>query len=113
MAGDFSDYLVDHQQVPENIFFLGRLDRNQMAEFYRKTRMIVVPSTWHETFGLVVAESLACKTLVIVANMGALPEVAGPGGIILPLRRLGGFEAGAPRIVGESVALPAVGEGGG
>ena len=42
------------------------------------------PSLWHETFGLVVAEALSCGTPVIVSDLGALAEVAGPGGLAVP-----------------------------
>lgn len=84
VAGDFSGYLEKVPAPVGEISFLGALERKQMADFYRDARMTVVPSTWHETFGLVVAESLSRKTPVVVSDMGALAEVAGPGGRTFP-----------------------------
>jgi len=72
-----------HPLSPD-VSFTGHLDRKGMADFYRQARLLVVPSLWHETFGLVVAESLACETPVIVSDLGALSEVAGPGGVVVP-----------------------------
>jgi glycosyltransferase involved in cell wall biosynthesis len=68
----------------QGVTFLGNLDRQGMRDFYRQARFVVVPSLCHETFGLVVVEALACGTPVIVSDMGALPEVSGPGGIVVP-----------------------------
>ncbi len=39
-------------------------------------RVLVAPSTWYETFGLVVAEAMAAGFPVIVPRVGALAEVA-------------------------------------
>jgi glycosyltransferase involved in cell wall biosynthesis len=72
-----------HPLSPD-VSFTGHLDRKGMSDFYRQARLLVVPSLWHETFGLVVAESLACETPVIVSDLGALSEVAGPGGVVVP-----------------------------
>ncbi|MFI7484329.1 glycosyltransferase family 4 protein [Kocuria sp. M1R5S2] len=47
-------------------------------EFFGKTDVLVVPSTWQEPFGLVTAEAMAAGVPVIVSDAGALPEVVGP-----------------------------------
>lgn len=65
----------------EHVRFMGHLNSKQMHDFYLHARVVVVPSLWHETFGLVVAEALSCATPVIVSDLGALAEVAGPGGV--------------------------------
>ncbi|MBM4152891.1 MAG: glycosyltransferase family 4 protein [Kiritimatiellaceae bacterium] len=84
VAGDASAYLTVKGTLPDFVTFSGHLDRQQMTDFYRQARLLVVPSVWHETFGLVVAEALACGTPVIVTDLGALAEVAGPGGRVVP-----------------------------
>jgi glycosyltransferase involved in cell wall biosynthesis len=43
-------------------------------------------STWKEQFGRVVIEAHACATPVIGSNSGAIPEVVGAGGLIVPER---------------------------
>lgn len=86
VAGDQTEYLKNTRVVPNNVKFTGFLNKKEITGFYKNARVLVVPSLWHETFGLVVAEALQCGTPVIVSNYGALSEVAGPGGLV--------FEAG-------------------
>lgn len=83
VAGDASGYLSSGRAIPGQVEFSGHLDREGMGEFYRHARLLVVPSLWDETFGLVVAEALSCGTPVIVSDLGALAEVAGPGGLVV------------------------------
>ena len=49
-------------------------DRAELDQFYRNARMIVVPSIWYETFGLVAAEGSALGLPVIASRIGALQE---------------------------------------
>ena len=44
-----------------------------------RSRAVVVPSQWEETFGLVAVEAMAGGTAVIAAGHGALPEIVTPG----------------------------------
>jgi glycosyltransferase involved in cell wall biosynthesis len=83
VAGDASAYPVS-ARIPDFVEFAGHLDRSGMGTFYRQARLLVVPSLWDETFGLVVAEALSCGTPVIVSDLGALAEVAGSGGLVVP-----------------------------
>ena len=48
------------------------------AEFFSRVDIMVCPSVWPESFGLVVAEALSARVPVIVSDAGALPEVVGP-----------------------------------
>ena len=84
VAGDASGYLSFGRAVPGNVEFLGHLTREGIGQFYRNARLLVVPSLWDETFGLVVAEALSCGTPAVVTDLGALAEVAGPGGLVVP-----------------------------
>ena len=45
----------------------------ELAAFYRGARMLVVPSLWEETFGVVAAEGMSHGLPVIAARIGALP----------------------------------------
>ena len=42
--------------------------------------------TWKEQFGRVIIEAQACGTPVLGSDSGAIPEVVGPGGLIIPER---------------------------
>ena len=53
--------------------------------FFALTRILLVPSTFHEPFGRVAAEALINGVPPLVSNRGALPQTVGDGGIVLPL----------------------------
>lgn len=62
----------------EGVRLMGRLEDAELVELYRAANCTVVPSLALEGFGLVVLESLACGTPVVVTDAGGLPEaVAG------------------------------------
>ena len=43
-----------------------------LAKFYRGARLLVVPSTWSETFGIVAAEAMSHGVPVVATRLGAL-----------------------------------------
>lgn len=57
------------------ISFHGECSREDMAELYGNALATLYPITWHEPFGLVMIESMACGTPVVAYDMGAVPEV--------------------------------------
>ncbi|MBI5061122.1 MAG: glycosyltransferase family 4 protein [Candidatus Aenigmarchaeota archaeon] len=54
-----------------------------MREVYSKTRMLLVPSAWHEPFGRVVLEAGISGIPCIASNMGGLPDAVGNGGMLV------------------------------
>lgn len=54
-------------------------------EFYRRSRVVVMPSVGWESFGRVAAEALLNGIPVVASDRGALPQVVGSGGVCLPL----------------------------
>jgi glycosyltransferase involved in cell wall biosynthesis len=48
--------------------------REELEQFYRGARLLVAPSIWYETFGLVPAEAMSHGIPVIVSKIGALQE---------------------------------------
>jgi glycosyltransferase involved in cell wall biosynthesis len=63
--------------------FTGRLTREELAQRYAAAQIAVVPSLY-EGFGIPAAEAMACGTPVISTTGGALPEVVGNAGILVP-----------------------------
>jgi glycosyltransferase involved in cell wall biosynthesis len=53
--------------------------RNEVHDFYRSARALVMPAIWFETFGLVGAESMAHGIPVIGANIGAVANLIEDG----------------------------------
>jgi len=60
-----------------NIRFVGRKDARELQDLYRDAVATIVPSLCYETFGIIVAESFASRTPVIVRNHSSLRELVG------------------------------------
>jgi len=60
--------------------FAGRVDDDELVDWYRAADLGVVPSVALEGFGLVVLESLACGRPVVATDVGGLPEAVGSFG---------------------------------
>lgn len=60
----------------------GYVDSADRAALYAGASMLVLPS-YMEGFGLPVLEAMALGVPVIVSGRGALPEVAGPAGLVV------------------------------
>jgi glycosyltransferase involved in cell wall biosynthesis len=57
------------------IKFLGAMPQRELGALYYHALASIVPSLTFETFGMIIIESFARKTPVIVRDLGALPEV--------------------------------------
>lgn len=63
----------------ERVRYLGHLDRDALADAYRRHTTCLVTPKWDEPFGLVVLEALASGTPVAGYRRGALPELVTEG----------------------------------
>jgi len=82
------------------IQFTGSLhhDRELPAWFQRAT-IFSCPSLFHEPFGLVNAEAMACATPVVGTNRGGVPEVVNGGGITVDPENCQQFAAELSRLL--------------
>jgi glycosyltransferase involved in cell wall biosynthesis len=67
--------LVRSLRLENNVRLLGYMPDQELPAAYRAADLSVVPSVAAEGFGLVVVESLAAGTPVLVTPVGGLPEV--------------------------------------
>jgi Glycosyltransferase len=79
-GGEYEAALKRQAQGSANIKFLGRLNQDELSDFYRSATAVIVPSICYETFGIIIIEAFSQKTPVIVNNLGALPEVVEDSG---------------------------------
>jgi glycosyltransferase involved in cell wall biosynthesis len=60
-----------------------RRPTNDMLRVYATTRILLVPSTWEETWGRVVTEAQASGIPALARAVAALPESVGPAGLLV------------------------------
>jgi len=75
--------LVTELGIGDIVHFTGRIKNEEFASYYSNATIAVVPSLY-EGFGLPAAEAMACGVPLISTSGGALPEVVGDTGIIVP-----------------------------
>jgi glycosyltransferase involved in cell wall biosynthesis len=74
LASELSD-LVEQRNLRDHVKLAGFVPDADLPAAYRAADLSVVPSIALEGFGLVVLESLAAGTPVVVTPIGGLPEV--------------------------------------
>lgn len=77
--------LIDKLGVREHIEFVDAASNEELVRHYNEASIVVVPSIY-EGFGFPAAEAMACGTPVIASDGGALKEVVGDAGIVVPSR---------------------------
>ena len=79
----YSQRLIQQLGIGNIITFTGRIAHERFVREYARATVAVVPSVY-EGFGLPVGEAMACAVPVISTTGGALPEVVGDAGILVP-----------------------------
>lgn len=69
-------------EAPKLEIITEKISHQQAAELYRNARGLVFPSL-HESFGMPLAEAMACGCPVITSNTTSCPEIAGNAGILV------------------------------
>ena len=65
---------IEQDSLQENVELLGFVDHEKVRDLYIESDVFVMPSIWHEQFGLVGPEALSCKTPCVASNIGGIPE---------------------------------------
>lgn len=68
--------MIDAAGLQEQVFLLGRVPEEQIADCYAAADCFVLPTRALECFGLIVLEAFACNTPVIASSVAAIPELA-------------------------------------
>jgi glycosyltransferase involved in cell wall biosynthesis len=89
LRGELERLAATAPEVP--IRFLGQLAGAEAQVEIARGRLLVLPSEWFETFGMVLIEAFALGTPAAVSNIGPLPSIVrhGENGMV--------FEPGDPQ----------------
>ncbi len=73
--------LVVSLGLSDQVTFAGSPSSDNVASLLNQHKIMVVPSTWEESFGVVALEGQACGCVVVASHAGGLPEAVGPSGL--------------------------------
>ncbi len=85
--GGKTERLVKKLGIADKVQFVNGISTEQMVRYYAQASIAVVPSVY-EGFGLPAGEAMACGVPVVSTDGGALPEVVGDAGVIVPVKNV-------------------------
>jgi glycosyltransferase involved in cell wall biosynthesis len=102
--------------VAGRLIFAGAVDRLETPRYLNAMDALVVPSRttprWKEQFGRVIAEAMLCGTPLIGSSSGAIPEVVGDAGLIVPEASPRALAAAARLLIDQPAFARALGQRG-
>jgi L-malate glycosyltransferase len=85
LSGDIRTRWRD--QFGDRLMLLDAVPHDQVSQYLRCLDLFVAPSygipSWKEQFGLTLAQAMMAGVACIGSSSGAIPEVLGPGGLIV------------------------------
>ncbi len=80
--------LISEHNLQARVLNLGFLPKDELWALYKAMDCLIVPSltvpNWTEQFGGVLADAMVTGIPIIGSDSGAIPEVVGPAGTIVP-----------------------------
>ena len=86
--GGPTEKLIRRLKLAGHVTFVSGISTEEMVEHYAQSEIAVVPSVY-EGFGLPAGEAMACGVPVVSTDGGALAEVVGDAGIVVPTKEAG------------------------
>jgi MMP alpha-(1->4)-mannosyltransferase len=75
--------LINKLGIRDYVKIIDEINTSELVNQYRLATIVVIPSVY-EGFGLPAAEAMACGAPVVSTTAGALPEVVGDAGVMVP-----------------------------
>ncbi|HUQ49947.1 MAG TPA: glycosyltransferase family 4 protein [Terriglobales bacterium] len=79
LYNDYFEQQVKPHLDGKNVEFVGEMGLTEKNELLGKARALLFPIQWHEPFGLVMVESMACGTPVLAFAGGSVAEIVEDG----------------------------------
>jgi len=102
---------ITERGLEKRVTFTGKVELSTLLHLY-STSTILVMASLYEGFGLPAAEAMACNTPVVVTSAGALPEVVGDCGVIVPPRDAVALKEGIVRLLNNKALREELGKKG-
>ncbi len=102
------DWLAEAQKkgIADRVIWVPTVPHQEVARYINAMDVLVLPSLttprWKEQFGHVLIEAMACGVPVIGSSSGAIPEVIGDAGLVVP--------EGIPGALAEAINLLRISE---
>ncbi|HAK63578.1 MAG TPA: glycosyltransferase family 1 protein, partial [Alphaproteobacteria bacterium] len=78
-----TERLLDRLGIKSRVRFVSGITDDEMRSYYAEATIAVSPSLY-EGFGFPAGEAMACGVPLVATTGGALPEVVGDAGVIVP-----------------------------
>lgn len=85
--GGKTERLIRYLGIQDKVQFVSGISTQEMVRYYAEATIAIVPSVY-EGFGLPAGEAMACAVPVVSTDGGALPEVVGDAGVIVPAKSI-------------------------
>ncbi|MCX2979905.1 glycosyltransferase family 1 protein [Halieaceae bacterium IMCC14734] len=84
-AGGDTENLLKKLGLIDKVRFVSGISTPDLVRFYAEATVAICPSIY-EGFGLPAGEAMACGVPTVSTDGGALPEVVGDAGVLVPVR---------------------------
>jgi glycosyltransferase involved in cell wall biosynthesis len=71
------------RDAPQNVQFVLSPSQDELLRWYRRAK-VYCQLSYRESFGVALAEAMSCECVPVVTDRGALPEVVGDVGFVVP-----------------------------
>ena len=109
--GGDTEKLIARLQLKDRVQFVYGISTEEMVRYYAEATIAVVPSVY-EGFGLPAGEAMACGVPVVSTRGGALPEVVGDAGMLVPVRDVEALTDAITRLLNDAEYRRELGERG-
>ncbi|WP_158237954.1 glycosyltransferase [Emticicia sp. TH156] len=73
--GPLASEVIRYSEKYSNIEYIGIAQAPKVREYMQTAKALIMPSIWHEPFGLVIIEAFSVGTPVIASKMGAMASI--------------------------------------
>ncbi len=98
-------------KLSDSVKFVSGISTEKLVDYYNEASVVVSPSLY-EGFGLPAGEAMACGCAVISSDGGALPEVVGDAGIVVPKGNSQALQQALEKVLTDDVYRQSLGKKG-